>query len=185
MSRTTRFSRWPCLQVEKGLIHLPKRGGCSTLLPHSPGGESTLLRTNVIPLPSFRAAQGIEGTASDRRFRPGLSSMRWWQARSGTPRAESEVLPRTELRLHRARLLGCGQGYVIIAEKGQSSCTNSGCKNPPAACPQCGFGVLVRRKGPYGPFFACSESFSSVQCGYKRDSNRGQRGRRGRGRRRR
>ena len=79
---------------------------------------------------------------------------------------------------------GCGQGYVIIAEKGQSSCTNSGCKSPPAACPQCGLGVLVRRKGPYGPFFACSESFSSVRCGYKRDPNRGRRSRRGRGRRR-
>ena len=54
---------------------------------------------------------------------------------------------------------GCGRGYVVITEKGQSSCTNSGCKSPPAACPQCGLGVLVRRKGPYGPFFACSESF--------------------------
>ena len=79
---------------------------------------------------------------------------------------------------------GCGQGYVIIAEKGRSSCTNSGCKSPPAACPQCGLGVLVRRKGPYGPFFACSESFSSVRCGYKHDPNRGWRNRRGRGRRR-
>ena len=80
---------------------------------------------------------------------------------------------------------GCGQGYVIIAEKGQSSCTNSGCQNPPSTCPQCGLGVLVRRKGPYGPFFACSESFSSVRCGYKRDPSRGRRGRRGRVRRRR
>lgn len=80
---------------------------------------------------------------------------------------------------------GCGQGYVIIAERGQSSCTNSGCKNPPPACPQCGLGVLVRRKGPYGSFFACSESFSSVKCGYKRDPSRGRRGKRGRVRRRR
>ncbi|MCY4654770.1 MAG: UvrD-helicase domain-containing protein [Dehalococcoidia bacterium] len=79
---------------------------------------------------------------------------------------------------------GCGQGYVIITEKGQPSCTNSGCKNPPSACPQCGFGVLVRRKGPYGPFFACSESFSLVRCGYKRDPNRRRRNSRGRGRRR-
>lgn len=60
---------------------------------------------------------------------------------------------------------GCGQGYVIIAKKGQSSCTNSGCKSPPSACPQCGLGVLVRRKGPYAPFFACSESFPRSDVG--------------------
>lgn len=63
----------------------------------------------------------------------------------------------------------CKNGYVFNSGRGAQTCTNRECKNPPSACPSCGIGVLVERRGRYGRFLGCTEYRSESSCRYTVD----------------
>ena len=63
------------------------------------------------------------------------------------------------------RCLKCNFGYILL-ESGESRCLNPTCGNAPRACPACGRGVLLQRKGKYGSFFGCSRYWSEPPCSH-------------------
>ena len=62
---------------------------------------------------------------------------------------------------------GCNLGYALVVE-GEVKCLNPVCDDPAEVCPTCGKGVLLSRKGPTGPFWACTEFWSEPPCRYTR-----------------
>ena len=58
----------------------------------------------------------------------------------------------------------CKQGYAIRHPRSVDSVTCTHCLNPPDPCPECEFGVLVRRTGAHGPFIGCTEYSSQPPC---------------------
>ena len=62
---------------------------------------------------------------------------------------------------------GCNLGYALVVE-GEVKCLNLVCDDPAEVCPTCGKGVLLSRKGPTGPFWACTEFWSEPPCRYTR-----------------
>ena len=65
------------------------------------------------------------------------------------------------------RCPGCGEGYVVVAERYMpSACTNPTCDHPTDVCPACGLGVLLLRVGRNGRFWGCSEFGSDPSCRY-------------------
>ena len=67
------------------------------------------------------------------------------------------------------RCPNCNTGYAMIAKPPAmgATCTNPACAGPLTTCPRCGKGVLVKKKGQYGPFMGCSAfDWSEPQCKY-------------------
>ncbi|MCY4600037.1 MAG: UvrD-helicase domain-containing protein [Acidobacteria bacterium] len=62
------------------------------------------------------------------------------------------------------RCANCKQGYAIRHPRSVDSVTCTHCTDPPDPCPECEFGVLVRRTGAYGPFIGCTEYRSEPPC---------------------
>ena len=77
---------------------------------------------------------------------------------------------------------GCNLGYALVVE-GEVKCLNPVCDDPAEVCPTCGKGLLLSRKGPTGPFWACTEFWSEPPCRFTRPIRpRGRRNRRRRAR---
>lgn len=73
------------------------------------------------------------------------------------------------------RCTSCGQGYVLVEQRFESTCTNPDCDEPLDACPSCGLGVmvLIERADKSGTFEGCTEYHSKLQCPYTRSTTRG------------
>ena len=64
----------------------------------------------------------------------------------------------------------CSNGYVVITPSDLAVCTNPACNKPYDICPSCGQGVIVPRQSPKaGPFEACTEHFTKLECTYTRN----------------
>ena len=63
------------------------------------------------------------------------------------------------------RCLNCSMGYILV-DSNEARCLNPTCTDSPRVCPSCGRGVLMPRKGRYGPFFGCSRYWSDPPCGH-------------------
>ena len=66
---------------------------------------------------------------------------------------------------------GCNIGHVLI-ENGKAGCLNPACSDPGEVCPKCGKGILLSRRGPSGPFWACTEYWMEPPCRYTRPTRR-------------
>ena len=62
----------------------------------------------------------------------------------------------------------CG-GFLVALSDGQARCTNRACRQAVEHCPDCRSGVLIERRGRYGPFWGCSRYGADPSCGYTRD----------------
>ena len=72
-------------------------------------------------------------------------------------------------KFHAPQCPNCKTGYAMIAKPPAmgATCTNPACAGPLTTCPRCGKGVLVKKKGQYGPFMGCSAfDWSEPQCKY-------------------
>ena len=63
------------------------------------------------------------------------------------------------------RCISCSMGYILV-EAGQARCLNPACGSAPRVCPSCGRGVLMPRRGKYGPFFGCSRYGGDPPCSH-------------------
>ncbi|MYF23092.1 MAG: helicase IV, partial [Chloroflexi bacterium] len=68
-----------------------------------------------------------------------------------------------------APLCSCGAGHILVGQDLRVCCTNAGCSARPERCPNCQWGVLVERHGPYGAFWGCSRFSADPSCGFTRD----------------
>ena len=66
---------------------------------------------------------------------------------------------------------GCNVGHVLV-ENGKARCLNPACSGPGGVCPKCGKGILLSRRGPSGPFWACTEYWMEPPCRYTRPIRR-------------
>lgn len=60
----------------------------------------------------------------------------------------------------------CNKGYSLVVGKFGPECTNSSCGHRPKNCPRCEIGILMRRRGRYGPFRGCSRYGFEPSCEY-------------------
>ncbi len=66
----------------------------------------------------------------------------------------------------------CRRGCLLAQSDGQVRCTNRACGQTIEHCPECRSGVLVERRGRYGPFWGCSRYGAEPSCGYTRNQRR-------------
>ncbi|MCY4617796.1 MAG: UvrD-helicase domain-containing protein [Chloroflexi bacterium] len=72
----------------------------------------------------------------------------------------------------RAPACPCRRGFLLAESDGRARCTNRDCGQTIEHCPDCRSGVLIERRGPYGPFWGCSCYGAEPSCGYTRDQRR-------------
>ena len=98
------------------------------------------------------------------------------RCRAGTlTRAADSRSLTCSLRLHcdfRAPACPCRRGFLLAQSDGQARCTNRACGQTIEHCPDCRSGVLVERRGRYGPFWGCSRYGAEPSCGYTRNQRK-------------
>ena len=63
----------------------------------------------------------------------------------------------------------CNRGYSLVAGESGPECTNPSCRHRPMTCPRCEIGILMRRRGRYGPFWGCSRYGFDPSCEYTKN----------------
>lgn len=63
--------------------------------------------------------------------------------------------------------IACGRGFLVRYGV-HISCDNPRCNKEYEACPECEYGMLVRREGKYGAFLGCT-NFASEHCSFTRN----------------